>query len=153
MGQRSRQSKQCVRGHHTLPKHNPSNSPSKSPTNNPFISLPVLQLSLHLHALGSRMVLIQPPPPCPPRHISLPWPAFHILATNTLHLRYSPNDPQWSPTLADLAIDIPCESRCMGLVREGGCKNGEYRGVLMHCHDFRSPSGDSCPAYCRRDGA
>ena len=102
------QSKQCLPSQHTHQKHHPGNPPSEPSTNHPLIPIPNLQLPLHLHALGLRMVPFRSPPPHPPRHIPASRPALHILVTNPLRLRYSSNDPQWPPPLADLAIHISC---------------------------------------------
>ena len=151
VGQRVRQSKQCLYNHNTLPKHNRINPPSQSPPNRPLIPLPNLQLNLHLHALRLRMVPLQSPPPHPTRHIPAPRPALHILAPNALHLCNSSNDTQWHPPLADLTINIPRESRDIRPFREGAF-NDKYRGVFLYCHHFRSLTRDSCPAGCGQNG-
>ena len=98
------------------------------------------------------MVPLQSPSPHPPSHISAPRPALHILATNTLYLRYSSNDSQWSPSLAGIAIDIPRPSPDIRPIWEGGFKNDKYLGLFLHSDPFSAHVGGSCLAECRRDG-
>ena len=94
---------------------------------------------------------LQSPSPLPPCHIPASWSALHILASNTLHLRYSSNDPQRPPPLVDLAINIPRESRDMGPVRDEDFTNDKYRGLFLHCHHFRAHTRHSGPAGRRWD--
>ena len=146
------QRKQCLSYLYTFPKHNPGNPPGKPSPNYPLISLPNLQLPLHLHARGPRMVPVRSPSPHPPSHIPAPRPAHHLLATNTLHLCHPSNNPQWPPFLADLAIDIPSQDRDIRSPREADYNDGKCSGVLLYCHHLRSHAGHLCTYGCSRDG-
>ena len=152
MGKRFRKSKQCLPSRHRIPKHIIYDLVCQPSTNHPLILLSNLQLPLHLHAPGPRVVPLRSPSLHPPCHIPRTRPALHILVTNALHLRHSSNDPQRSSPLADFPIPIPRTNQLRGPTRAQRSKAVYCRWVLLHCHRFRAHAGHCCPAHSRRDG-